>query len=617
MDDVCKRQDFQKGAYESVTATLPPPTIPLLDGDSLDLDKLGAEGLKTYINYPGLQLGDEVWPRFFGRGAAGEICDRPPQSQIVGKLEPDGSFLVELENPLITGLDKGVAFYSYAKTVKPDGVSTSRYVEETSTRVLFYVNKQVEPALSLPLPHVMESDGLEIDLSRVTESGQVITTNYPFMSLNDKVVLSWNDAEGFSETFTKTLKEEDLGSPLVWLIEQNFFVLAGAWCELAYSIQYDGGGESRSPVQRFAIVNSGSGQLPSLPAPEVPGHSGGMLDPSQYRQGLPVEVQDYGAQLGDELLLTAAGKHASRTTFRIDSSILDSGRMHFMVPGEWLQAHVGEAVKLTWQWARLGAAADSLPLDLVLRKPLDLKVPFVEQATAKDPGEDEEVDPDMEQFGFIFPDRLRRGAYARIPVESDTGNGKITMHWEGFGTTGKYSTDQPTDGNNLRFQIPSTAVPANFGRRVKVFYTVEDANGATQSSPAYGLKVEKMTDTDFEAVQCPAYPQGSISLSEVGASVEFYLSSNSWHFFATGQRVRVFVRGKAKSGEPALPDEVIRDDVPVSDEEFYSDELKMDLAKGYLERLELNAAFNVYVEVSFDEGATFVPGKSAEFKLVP
>lgn len=617
MDDVCKRQGFQKGASETVAAALPPPVIPLLDGDSLDLEKLGPDKLKTYIKFPGLAVGDELWPRFFGCGAAGEIFDRDPTPQLVDALEADGSFLVEIDNGLLKGLDKGFAFYSYAKTVFPKKASASRYVEETSTRLFFYINKQVEPALSVPLPHFMESDGLDIDLSRVKGDGQVITTNYPFMSVDDKVVLSWNDEYGFPENFTKQLKAEDLGKPLVWRIDSANLQMAGAWCELAYSIQYEGGGESRSPVQRFAIVDSGNGQLPSLPAPEVPGHSGGMLDPSQYLQGLPVKVDAYGAQVGDELLLTATGKQVSRTTLRIDSSILNSGRLHFRVPGEWLQAHVGEAVKLTWQWARLGAAADSLPLELVLRKPLDLKVPFVENATPKDPDDDEELDPDMVQFGFMFPDRLRQGAYAQVPVESDTGNGKITLHWEGFGTTGKYSTDKPTTGNNLRFQIPSTAVPANFGRRVKVFYTVEDADGVTQPSPAYGLKVEKLTDTDFEAVQCPDYPQGNISLSTVVTSVAFLLSSNSWRFFAVGQIVRVYVKGKAKPGQPALPDEMIRDDVPVSEDEWFGDELKMDLAKVYLEKLELNTAFNVYVEVSFDEGVTFVPGKSAEFKLVP
>lgn len=617
MDDVCKRQGSQKGAREAATAALPAPSIPLLDGDSLDLDKLGPDKLQTYINYPGLKLGDELWPRFFGCGATGEIFDRDPTPQLVDDLQPDGSFLVEIDNGLLKGLDKGVAFYSYAKTVFPTAASLSRYVEETSIRLLFYINKQVEPALSVPLPHFVDSDGLEIDLSRVRGDGQVITTNYPFMAVNDKVVLSWNDEYGFTETFTKQLTAEDLGNPLVWRIDSSYLLMAGAWCELAYSIQYEGGGESRSPVQRFAIVDSGSGQLPSLPAPEVPGHSGGMLDPSRYLQGLPVAVEDYGAQVGDELLLTAAGKQVSRATLRIDSSILDSGRLHFRVPGEWLQSHVGEAVKLTWQWARLGAAADSLPLDLVLRKPLDLKVPFVENATPKDPEHDEEVDPEMVQFGFMFPDLLRQGAYAQVPVDSDTGNGKITLHWEGFGTTGKYSTDKPTTGNNLRFQIPNTAVPANFGRRVKVFYTVEDADGVTQPSPAYGLKVEKLTDADFEAVQCPDYPNGNISLSKVMTSVAFFLSSNSWRFFAVGQIVRVYVKGKAKPNEPALPDEVIRDDVPVSEDEWFDDELKMDLAKVYLEKLEINTAFNVYVEVSFDEGVTFVPGKSAEFNLVP
>ncbi|MFJ4257015.1 hypothetical protein ACIP01_08705 [Pseudomonas monteilii] len=608
MDDVDERHGPQGNASQTAVAVLPLPEIRLLDGDTLDLDKLGDEKLQTHIKYPGIAPGQEVSVQFFGCGENGEIFDRPPKLEVINELEPDGSFLVEIDNSLLKSLDKGVAFYSYTKTDFPKAAPQPVRAEEASPRLFFYINKQVDAALLMAPPHFMESDGLVIDLKRVQGDGQVITTNYPFMTVGDTVVLSWKDAF-MPDTFRKTITVDDLDKPLVWRIDSSFLQLAGGWCELGYTIEYQGGGKSHSPVQRFTIVDSSGGQSPSLPAPEIPGHSGGMLDPSQYEDGLPVEVQNYGVVYGDELLLTASGKQVSRATLRVDRSIQDSGRLRFRVPGEWLQNHVGEPVKLTWQWARAGAAADSVPLELVLRKPLDLKVPFVDEATPKDPEEGEVPDPDMVQFGFIFPDRLRAGAYVSVPTESETNGGHIIMHW------GEFEKDEPIEGNNLKFKIPTTAVPAHLGKRVKVFYTVEDSDGVKQASPAYGLKIEPLENSNFEAVQCPKYPAGTISLSSVTGSVDFYLSSNSWWFFDKGQIVRVYVKGKAKPGEPQLPDEVIRDDEPVSEDEWFYDELKMELSKAYLEKLELNAPFNVYTEISFDEGANFVQGKSAEFTL--
>lgn len=592
-------------------ASLPAPVIPLLEGDSLDLERLGNERLETFLCYPGMAVGDRIWPRFFGCGANGEIFDRPPTPVTIEKLESDGSFLVTLDNDLLRSLDKGVAFYSYAKDIGTE--APGYHLEETSMRLFFYINKPVDSSVLLAPPHFMESDGLVIDLERVPGDGQVITAAYPFMLENDKVVLSWKDTF-YSEQFTKQLKDEDLGKPLVWRIDSAFLQLAGEWCELSYTIEYAGGRKSESPSQRFTIVGRGAGQSPSLPAPKVPDHSGDILDPNQYREGLPVVVDDYGVQYGDELLLTAQGAQTSRSMLRVDRSIQDSGRLAFTVPDEWLQAHLGDRVRVTWQWTRQGAAADSAPLELTLSRPLDLKGPFIEDATPKDPDPDESFDPDIKDFGFIYPDRLREGAYARIPVESETGDGKITLYWEGFGEKGKYETSTPVVGNTHRFQIPSTAVPANFDRRVKIFYTVEDSAGITHISPAYGLRIEPLTSSSFEAVQCPAFPNGAISLAAVKDEVIFYLSSRSWHFFDQGQEVLVYVRGHA---EPPVPDKVIRDRTTISKEEWLADQLLMKLDKTYLEGLTLHSALNIYVEVSFDGGYSFIPGRSAEFRVEP
>lgn len=160
------------------------------------------------------------------------------------------------------------------------------------------------------------------------------------MTAGDNVVLSWRDELGNSEEYTKELAEGS-DEPLLWVIDEIKFLIAGGWCELSYTVNYKDGGKSQSPVQRFTIKQN-AGQSPSLPPPVIPGHSDDWLDPAKYGDGLPVEVDDYGIRHGDELLLTAVSKKVSRHMLRIDRSILDSKRLRFLVPAQWLQEHIGD-----------------------------------------------------------------------------------------------------------------------------------------------------------------------------------------------------------------------------------------------------------------------------------
>ena len=55
----------------------PLPTIPdLKEGDWIDLDELGGQGLRTYLKFPGMTVDYHVlWPRWIGCGALGETVD--------------------------------------------------------------------------------------------------------------------------------------------------------------------------------------------------------------------------------------------------------------------------------------------------------------------------------------------------------------------------------------------------------------------------------------------------------------------------------------------------------------------------------------------------------------
>jgi|GEM_PF-614178 len=593
---------------ERESVSIPPPLVPDLEGDSLDLKKLGARNLMTYIKYDGLAIGDELWPQFFGCGSAGEVVDRERTPVTVQQLEPDGSFKVDVQNSLLVKLGGGAAFYSYAKTLITHVGRAEQRAEVQSDRLLFYVDKPVLPSEQVAVPHVEHSDGLVIDRSRLTGDIAIVVGAFPAMAVGDEVTLNWEDA-GYSETFVKTLGEEDVGKPLTWFLDNSYLDLAGDWCEISYQVVYASikfeDRTSFSPVQRLSIVKNGSPQLPSLPPPKAQGDSGGQLDPNDFPEGLVIEVPGDGTQYADEVLLRAVGVDTQRVSARLDRTLVDSGRVLMSVPPQWLQANVGQTVSITYQWARPGAAADSAPLQLTLVKPLNLKLPVIDGVTPQDPQPPEQPDPEIEQYGFIKPIRLITGAFVQIPVDTETGGGKVTMCWDGYGERGKYSTATPVIGNNLRYAIPASVVPANLGRRVKVYYTVERPGGTAQRSLIYGLKIEDWESSDFEPVQCPDAPDGKLSLQAVRGEVTFTLSSDSWRLFDEGQIVRVWVTGQPKPEHSPLPAEVIRDSVAVSEDEYYEGQLIMKLSKGYLEKLQEGSVFEVYASVSFDAGDSF------------
>lgn len=618
MNDSRRASGQGKDRVERYSTVLPLPIVPALEGDSVDLEKLKGQPLFTYIKFDGLEIGDELWPQFFGRGAGGEVFDRERTPLQVQDLEPDGSFMVGFKNELLTKLDGGTVFYSYAKTIITRDGAVERYAEEQSPRLLFYVNKPISPIEQVPAPHVQGSDGLVIDLERIIGNLVVAVGAFPAMAVGDTVKLTWAD-EFFEETSSKVLKEEDLDRPIVWSIDRSTVELAGDWCEISYKVVYADSSPSdpvsQSPVQRLTILTGSPPQLPSLPPPQVQGDADEYLDPDQFPDGLMVEIPDYGMQYADDVLLHAMGESAWRVGVRVDRTLIDSGRLRFSIPAQWLQANLGQTVSLAYQWARPGEAADSATLELTLRKPLVLKLPIVEGVTPQDPEPPELPDPDIEQYGFILPIRLITGANVRLPEVPGTDWGKVTMHWDGYGELGKYSTSTPVIDDNLRYVIPASAVPANLGRRVKVYYTVERAGRAVQRSPIYGLRIENWDSSAFQPVQCPGAPNGKLSLQAIKDEVLFTLSNHSWQLFAQGQIVRVWVVGRPKPDYAPLPPEVIRDSVAISADEYHARKLVMKLPKSHVEKLQLNSTIEVYASVSFDGGDSFKPIVPADIFL--
>lgn len=105
------------------------PIIEILNGyDEIDLERLGEQPLVTFIQYDGIQLGDQLRLTWRGAKAAGEPVDHV--GTVVEVEEPafdpiTRRLRVLIPYEFVVAVDQGYAFYSYERvTVNPE----NRYV---------------------------------------------------------------------------------------------------------------------------------------------------------------------------------------------------------------------------------------------------------------------------------------------------------------------------------------------------------------------------------------------------------------------------------------------------------------------------------------------------------
>ncbi len=97
------------------------------------------------------------------------------------------------------------------------------------------------------------------------------------------------------------------------------------------------------------------------------------------------------------------------------TSNLDSGVLQFSLTQAWLYANNDKEIELVYQYARPGHAASSLPRKVILRRPLNLPEPIIEDATIENP-----VEGGVK--GYIFASQLESGVTIRIPKDAVIGD---------------------------------------------------------------------------------------------------------------------------------------------------------------------------------------------------
>ncbi|WP_295474910.1 hypothetical protein [uncultured Pseudomonas sp.] len=590
---------------------LPAPKVPDLQPENwIDLDQLGSDDLLTWIDYPGIAEGDEIFPNWRGCGADGSVRDLLMSATPVVGLEPEG-FAYRIPNALLHELDQGWVFYSYfiADLVQPGQPG------EESLRRFFYVGQRDRPTglPGLGVPQFRESHELQVVLEWITgNSATVVVPPYVAMSVDDQVTLTlalyFGEDDPFDDlVLKKTLTAAEVGQPLSWAVPRNELeVIEGGYLEARYQIVYaTPTTPTQGPLQRFDVVRSALSRLPAL---SIEDFGGGPLDPELFPNGITLLVEPYpGMQPGDDVLLHANGIEALDRALRIDETVVDSGLLSFAVERPWLVANNGKQVSFTWQYARGGAAGSSEPLSVLLRKPLHLPPPVVEGAEPEDP-------VDGVPRGYLFPDKITGGVYVHVPNEAVIGpDDALQMHWDGHASTGNIVVTEPMPSDPLRFYIPKAAIPANIGKRLNVFYQVTPPGEPASASELFDLEIRSMP-SGWPAPQLRRPTQSRpLSLAQVPASGALFALA-AWVFMAVGQTVRIEALGLLSTGEQDSL--LLRDDLPVSEDEYYAGELQATLSRAFLERLQPGSHFEVRVRTSFDDGHSYIAFVDVSIQLV-
>lgn len=557
----------------------PAPVIPpLKGGESLDLETLEGDDLEVLFTYDQIDKGQFYQVRFHARTAGEQTVDVKISEQIQ-QLDERNYARTKILFDTLAQCSGGWAFVSIAKT---DGFDIT---SESDLR-FFYVDKAAAKVRELPPAQLIGHD-LNIDLGQTFGDVVIQTGPYPAMAPDDQVTLTWQGMTEHSEplgpvSLQRKIGREDIGKPLSWTLDGNELRLANnGQGELYYSIEYaDSLARSESPRQPVRIADDVP-ETPKLDKPSIEGLSGDQLEPDHYPDGAVVRIDDYGMQLDDEIVLHGRGHERLTQAVRVDVSILQSGKIRFGLPHDWLKANEGGRVTLGYQWSRPDASGVSESLSLVVGE--EPSLPFVSVPDATPEGEGKGRLKLTKAFNVSIP--------AEVTVSEVFAINQLGIRYEA----------NPIGSTNKRFQFTRDMVSANLGQRLDIYYSHTLGDGKIEYSKAYDLGIEN--HDAFQTISCPMAKDGRLSLERVpgqGARLEL----GGWDFLAANQPVRIDAVGKAKEGGQ-LRVEKLRDDVRLTAEEAAAYRVEAFLPRHFLEGLALDEDLRVRVAVSFDEGRSF------------
>lgn len=461
----------------------------------------------------------------------------------------------------------------------------------------------------LSVPHIKESHGLALDSTAVGIAGATaVVPPYQAMRIADKVTFTWQgyfqDAPEFPWSQTVSVDTTNVDQPLIFLVPRTE-ILFSDYAEISYSIEHAGGAypksDSETQIIRIAVPDS-----PRLPAISIKGHTGGVINPGSFPNGLTLQIDPIytQAEVDDVVLMYWTGERQAQSviaSLQVTQSMIDSGLLAFDLAYQWLSVNSGAMVSAMYQYARSGAAESAAPLPLSVSRPLNLPSPNIENAA-------------YEAQGRVWLAADTSGAWVQLPDEAEIDtNASVAIHWQGHPNGGQHIATSPVGGTGRRYFIPATAVAANMSanesRRFPVFYQVRSPAEGAQDSKYMNVRIEPLEERRYPDVQCvQAQGSSSLSLRNVpGPGADLYLGGSqlpAWPFMAAGQLLTIEASGVLQSGSPSGT-LIVRAAVAVTSDEFSRKKVEAKLPYAFLRALMRNTSFTLKAKVSFDGGETY------------
>ncbi|VVO64427.1 hypothetical protein PS838_00961 [Pseudomonas fluorescens] len=261
-----------------------------------------------------------------------------------------------------------------------------------------------------------------------------------------------------------------------------------------------------------------------------------------------------------------------------------TGKIEVPIGVKWLIDNRGGDVSVDYQYARPDAAGSGATLNLTVREQLELPPPTVDDSVVSD--KRDELDPAV-AIG---------GAYITIPANSAIGDLEVTAYWKGFGESGSFETNVPSQTEPvIKFRVPPEYLPPNFGKTVEVTYKVD----GQEADASLLLYIRQLGDPP--GIACNLVGVGSPATLKLSAFTDEggVLSMRRWPFISTQQQVRFWLSSldigdrEIMAARNILPEEV-------------SAGVKVSLFKEHLAGITINNQVTFKASVSFDGGNSTV-----------
>ncbi|MDD0974274.1 hypothetical protein [Pseudomonas fontis] len=521
------------------------PYIPLLRRDTLDPEDMGPDApLMTYANYAGMAFGDVLYQSWWGLTEDGTPKDIPGNNPIdvnPALVQPQG-YPMPVASDFVKQQINGRVFYSYF-LLRNAGSS-----KEESKRIYFGIG----PVGRILAPLIKEAHGQQLSHTPPIDVGNDLTiavVPYGVMSRGDVVKLIWKglNEKGGSVSGPslppKTLDDSDTdptnnpGHVLRWAVSKNSLLpIRQGLLTLQYEITYADSRQAPTlSAQRTFLIKAPT--EPTLIEPSVKGLVGTEINPAQFPDGLRVQVPfDDDMQVDDEVDVygtrlapgNAIGKNVVEH-LRLDLTHISSKKIELPVAYSWLKDNQGGRVAVRYQYARANTSRASAALALSIVEPLVLPPPTVDATVLAN------------QRTELDPVRAIDGAFIRMPDGATIPAGaKVIAYWHGNGQGGSYQVDVPSQPEPMKFKVPGSVLPANFGKTVAVTYSV---NGQA-ADESLALFVRPLATANHPRIECNKAGTGSpayLKRADVAAG-GVMLTIGKWLFMATTQNVRLTLR---------------------------------------------------------------------------